>query len=235
MLHLPFVPLQDYFLNLIFLKSKIWGGSYVRLNRLGFILYLFIVSRNFIITGLVTYFLLLKYSSNLSSITLLYVPVRVTRAVIANRYTYAPPSSTKGLIPLSVSLWNDLGDPIFDGAGPACFKSRANAFLLAKQLVPCLSPTVFPCSSFSIWVGIVGLGIWTDILLIRRFSTATWGTKPIIMSAGHVYILLHRREKWGSTIQYGYRKRGTHARVFSQTLTHGNSKNEIRQRDKRRR
>ena len=33
----------------------------------------------------------------------------------------------------------------------------------------------------------------------------------------------------GSTIQYGYRKRGTHARVFSQTLAHGNRKNEIRQ------
>ena len=29
------------------------------------------------------------------------------------------------------------------------------------------------------------------------------------------------------TIQYGYRTRGTHARVFSQTLAHGNSKNEI--------
>ena len=40
---------------------------------------------------------------------------------------------------------------------------------------------------------------------------------------------LHQREKWGSTIQYGYRKLGTHARVFSQTLMHGNSKNEIRQ------
>ena len=44
-----------------------------------------------------------------------------------------------------------------------------------------------------------------------------------------VYILLHQREKRGSTIRYGYRKLGTHALVFSQTLTHGNSKNEIRQ------
>ena len=64
--------------------------------------------------------------------------------------------------------------------------------------------------------------------LIRWFSTATSGTKPIKVSAMHVYILLHQRDKWGSTIQYGYRKRGTHARAFSQTLTHGNSKNEIR-------
>ena len=34
-------------------------------------------------------------------------------------------------IPLSVSLWNDLGDPVFDGMGLACFKSRPNSFLLA--------------------------------------------------------------------------------------------------------
>ena len=32
-----------------------------------------------------------------------------------------------------------------------------------------------------------------------------------------------------------YRKWGTHARAFSQTLPHGNSKNEIRPRDRRRR
>ena len=33
-------------------------------------------------------------------------------------------------------------------------------------------------------------------------------------------------------IQYGYRKWLTHARVFSQTLAHWNSKNEIRQRNR---
>ena len=38
-----------------------------------------------------------------------------------------------------------------------------------------------------------------------------------------------------STIQYGYRKCGTHAPVFSRTLTNGNSKIEIRQRNKERR
>ena len=49
----------------------------------------------------------------------------------------------------------------------------------------------------------------------------------MIVSAGHVYFLLHLTEKKGDTIQYGYRKLGTHAQVFSQTLLHGNSKNEI--------
>ena len=39
--------------------------------------------------------------------------------------------------------------------------------------------------------------------LIRWFLTATSGTKPILVN-----IPLHQREKWGSTIQYGYRKWG---------------------------
>ena len=66
-----------------------------------------------------------------------YVPVRVTcGAVIAHRYTYAPPRCRtsqyrRTFIPLSVSLWNDLSDPVFDGVGLAGFKSMANAFLLA--------------------------------------------------------------------------------------------------------
>ena len=34
-------------------------------------------------------------------------------------------------VPLSVSLSNDLSDPVFDGVGLAGLKSRANAFLLA--------------------------------------------------------------------------------------------------------
>ena len=66
-----------------------------------------------------------------------YVPVRVTHgAVIAHRYTDVPPCCRTSqyrwtFIPLSVSLWNDLSDPVFDGVGLAGFKSRANAFLLA--------------------------------------------------------------------------------------------------------
>ena len=34
-------------------------------------------------------------------------------------------------IPISVSLWNEMVDPVFDGVGLAGFKSRSNAFLLA--------------------------------------------------------------------------------------------------------
>ena len=66
-----------------------------------------------------------------------YVPVRVTRgALVTHRYTYAPPRCRTSqyrmeFVPLSVSLWNDLADPVFDGVGLVSFKSRANAFLLA--------------------------------------------------------------------------------------------------------
>ena len=66
-----------------------------------------------------------------------YVPVWVTRgAVIAHRFTYAPPRCrtwqySRIFIAFSVSLWNDLSDPVFDRVGLAGFKSRANAFLLA--------------------------------------------------------------------------------------------------------
>ena len=66
-----------------------------------------------------------------------YVPVRVTSsAVIAHRFTYAPPRCRtsqyrRTVIPFSVFLWNVLSDPMFDDVGLAGFQSRANAFLLA--------------------------------------------------------------------------------------------------------
>ena len=66
-----------------------------------------------------------------------YVPVRGTRgALVAHRHTYAPPRCRtsqyrRTFVALSVSLWNDLADPVFDGVGLAGLESRANAFLLA--------------------------------------------------------------------------------------------------------
>ena len=63
-------------------------------------------------------------------------PVRVTLgALVAHRYTYAPPRCRtsqfrRTFVSLSLSLRNDLADPIFDGVVLAGFKTRANAFLL---------------------------------------------------------------------------------------------------------
>ena len=71
------------------------------------------------------------------SVPVPHVPVRVTcGAFIAHRYTYAPPRCRtsqyhRTFIPLSVSLWNDLVDPVFDDVELAGFKSRSNVFLLA--------------------------------------------------------------------------------------------------------
>ena len=66
-----------------------------------------------------------------------YVPAHVTRgALVAHRHSFAPPHCKtaqyrRSFVPFSVSLWDDLSDPVFDGVGLAGFKSRANAFLLA--------------------------------------------------------------------------------------------------------
>ena len=65
-----------------------------------------------------------------------HVPVRVTRdAMVAHLYSYAPHTcrtsmNSKTFISLSVSLWNNLTDTVYDGVGLEDFKSRANAFLL---------------------------------------------------------------------------------------------------------
>ena len=56
-----------------------------------------------------------------------YVPARVTRfALVAHRRSFAPPRCRtsqyrRSFVPLSVSLWNDLSDPVFDGVGLAGF------------------------------------------------------------------------------------------------------------------
>ena len=65
------------------------------------------------------------------------LPVRVTcGALVTHQFTYAQPSCrtsqySRTFILISVSLWNDLANPVFDGVGLAGFKSRANALLLA--------------------------------------------------------------------------------------------------------
>ena len=66
-----------------------------------------------------------------------YLPVHVTLgALVTHRHSFVPPCCRtfqycRTFVPLSVSLWNDLSDPVFDDVGLAGFKSRANAFLLA--------------------------------------------------------------------------------------------------------
>ena len=94
-----------------------------------------------------------------------YVPVLVTLgALVTHRYIYAPPRCRtsqyrRTFVLLSVSLWNGLADPVFDGVVMAGFKRRANAFYWPELLYPYYSLLLFfPFSSYCLKVGIVGLG-----------------------------------------------------------------------------
>ena len=67
-----------------------------------------------------------------------YVPVRVIRGALG--YTYTPPRCrtsqySRTFIPLSVSLGNDLANPVFDCVGLVGFRSRANAFYWLNKLL----------------------------------------------------------------------------------------------------
>ena len=96
------------------------------------------------------------------------MPVRVTLgALVLHWYTYAPPHCRTSqysmtFIPLSVSLWNDLANPVFDGVGLTGFKSRANDFYWPKLLYPYYNLLLFSLSLFSIyrlvlWGWVLGL------------------------------------------------------------------------------
>ena len=61
-------------------------------------------------------------------------------------------------VTLSVSLFNDLAEPVFDGVRLAGFKSMANDFFIGLATPSLFVPTVFPFSSLILWVGIVRLG-----------------------------------------------------------------------------
>ena len=86
---------------------------------------------------------------------------------MAHRYTYAPPCCRtweyfRTFIPLSVSLWNDLANPVFDVVGLATFKSRASAFLFVSALFLYafyyFSISLLSVNRLVLW----GLGLCTD-------------------------------------------------------------------------
>ena len=104
---------------------------------------------------------------------LLYVSVRVTcSAFIAHWYTYASPHCRTlqypmTFISLSVSLWNDLADPVFDGVGLVDFKSRANAFLLAYAARSLIVSYCFPFLFFLS----IGWHCWTWVFGLIGFKS----------------------------------------------------------------
>ena len=86
-----------------------------------------------------------------------YVPARVTHgSLVANRYTYAPPGCrtlqhSRTFIPFTVSLWNDLANPVFDVVGLAGFKSRPMLLYWPKLLYPYYSLLLFSLSLISVY------------------------------------------------------------------------------------
>ena len=88
-----------------------------------------------------------------SALPVPYVPVRVTRGgLVTHQYTFAPPRCRTSqyrwtFIPFSVSLWNHLTDPIFDGVGLVGFKSMYMIFIALSCSIP-LSLLLFLHLSF---------------------------------------------------------------------------------------
>ena len=92
-----------------------------------------------------------------------YVLVRVSRVALNALLLRGSDRGTsqfhRTLISLSLSLWNDVANPVYVSVGLAGFKSWTNAFLLAKAALSHYSLLlIFPFSSFALLVGIVRLG-----------------------------------------------------------------------------
>ena len=111
----------------------------------------------------------------------LYLSVRVTRgALVALRYTYAPPRCRTSqyytiFIFLSVSLWNDLVDPVFDDVGLPGFKSKVNVFFIGLS---CSTPTIefyyFSLSLLSVYRLVLwGWSLRTDRVYITLSQPCT--------------------------------------------------------------
>ena len=78
------------------------------------------------------------------------------------------------IILLSVSLWNHLGDPLFDGVGLADFKSRANGLFVGTVASSLFVTYCFSLSLLSLY-GLVswGWGLLTDRLLTTLSQPCT--------------------------------------------------------------
>ena len=88
-----------------------------------------------------------------------YVPAW---ALVEHRYTYVPHRfKTKTFIPLSVSLWNVLDNPVFNGVLLTGFKSRATVFFIGLSCsISSIVFYYFPLSLLSVYRLV--LWGWTD-------------------------------------------------------------------------
>ena len=98
-----------------------------------------------------------------------YVPVRVTRgALVALRYTYAAPRCrttqySRTFIPLSVSLWDDLANDVFDGVGLAGSRAGPMLFYWPSSSISTIVFYYFSLSLLSVYRLVLwGWGLRTD-------------------------------------------------------------------------
>ena len=109
-----------------------------------------------------------------------YVPVRVTLgALVAHRCIFAPPRCRtshyqRTFIPFSVSLCNDLADPVFNVVGLTSFKSRAMLFHWPQLLYPYMVFYSFSLSRLSVYRLVLwGWSLRTDRVYITLCQPCT--------------------------------------------------------------
>ena len=110
-----------------------------------------------------------------------YVPVRVTRgALVAHRYINAPPRCrtsqySRTFIPLSVSLYNDLANPVFDAVGLAqCFLHCQCFFIGPSCSIHTIVFYSFSLSLLSVYRLVLwGWGLRTDRVYITPSQPCT--------------------------------------------------------------
>ena len=89
-----------------------------------------------------------------------YVPARVTRGpFVAHRHSFALPRCRtsqyrRTFVPLSVSLWNDLSDPVIDGVG---LQEQSQCFIFG-MICSFFFDSYYFIFFFLPWVCWVGLG-----------------------------------------------------------------------------
>ena len=119
-----------------------------------------------------------------------YVPARATLgASVAHRHSFAPPRCRtlyrRTFVLHSVSLWNDLSDPVFHGVGLAGFKSIANAF---PFILWCLLLFYLLLLPYMGWLG--GVGVFGLIECSHSLPALHSGLQIIIIIIIIIIILL---------------------------------------------
>ena len=131
-----------------------------------------------------------------------YVPVRVTcGALVALRYTYAPPRCNtsqyhRTFIFLSVFLWNDLADPVFNGVGLVVSRAGPMFFIGLSCSIPTIVFQYFSLSLLSVYMLVnCGAGVFELIactsLSLSLALTTSFNNKNNNNNKNKSFTLIH--------------------------------------------